>query len=207
MRKLLAKSPTVDTLLVFAVVFLAQRLLSLLVPPAVGVFALAPPLEVRPWTVVTSVYAHSDLSHLLANSVALVFVGLPLERTTTPFRFHLFFIATGATAGVVQVATKSLVAEPVPVLGASGAVFAMLGYVLTGNRIASGLLARLDLGPGAQLAAFAGLAAVVTVATGSPGVALVAHFTGFLVGLVAGRLGVLDVRRNARRRRENTTYK
>ncbi|WP_135820445.1 rhomboid family intramembrane serine protease [Halostella litorea] len=207
MRKFLAKSPTVDTLLVFAVVFLAQRLLALLAPPAVDVFALAPPLDVRPWTVVTSVYAHSDLSHLLANSVALAFVGLPLERTTTPFRFHLFFISTGATAGVVQVATKSLVAEPVPVLGASGAVFAMLGYVLTGNRIASGLLARLDLGPGAQLASFAGLAAVVTVATGSPGVALVAHFTGFLVGLVAGRLGVLDVSRGTRRRRENTTYK
>ncbi|WP_121821739.1 rhomboid family intramembrane serine protease [Halostella salina] len=207
MRKPLAKSPTVDLLLVFVAVFLAQRLVETFVPTAVGLFALAPPLDVRPWTVVTSVYAHDDLSHLFANSVALVFVGLPLERTTTPFRFHLFFLGSGATAGVVQVLTKSLVAEPVPVLGASGAVFAMLGYVLTGNRLASGLLARIDPSPGVQLAGFAGLAAVVTVATGSPGVALIAHFTGFLIGLVAGRLGVLDAPPVAGRRRENTTYK
>jgi len=207
MRKLLAKSPTLDTLLIFVVVFLAQKLLALFVPAAGSLFALAPPLEVRPWTAVTSVYAHDGVSHLVANSVALVFVGIPLERTTTPFRFHLFFIGTGATAGVVQVLTKGFIAEPVPVLGASGAVFAMLGYVLTGNRLTSGLLARLDPGPGVQLTAFTGLAAVVTVATGAPGVALIAHFTGFLIGLVAGRLGVLDAPPVTDRRRRNTTYK
>ena len=207
MRKFLAKSPTVDTLLVFVAVFLAQQLLELLVPSAVGLFALAPPLSVRPWTMVTSVYAHSDLSHLVANSMALAIIGVAVERTTTPFRFHVFFIATGTTAGVVQIVMKGLIQKPVPVLGASGAVFALLGYAITGNRLASSLLSRLDVGPGAQLLGFTAVAAVVTVATGSPGVALIAHFTGFLVGLVAGRLAVLDPGSPRNRRPENTTYK
>jgi len=207
MRNPLADSPTVDTLLIFVAVFLAQQLMNFLVPFAVGLFALAPPLSVRPWTIVTSVYAHSDPSHLLANSVTLLFVGLPVERTTTPFRFHVFFIATGATAGIVQILLKGLVAEPVPVLGASGAVFALLGYVLTGNRLANGLFSRLDLSPAVQLLGFAALAAVVTIATGAPNVALIAHFTGFLLGLVAGRLGVLNASPQTPRRPENTTYK
>jgi len=207
MRKFLVKSPTVDTLLVFVAVFLAQQLLELLVPTAVGLFALAPPLSVRPWTMVTSVYAHSDLSHLAANSVALAIIGVAVERTTTPFRFHVFFVATGATAGVVQIVMKGLIQKPVPVLGASGAVFALLGYAITGNRLASGLLSRLDVGPGAQLLGFTVVAAVVTVATGSPGVALIAHFTGFLVGLVAGRLAVLDPGSARNQRPENTIYK
>ncbi|WP_323174808.1 rhomboid family intramembrane serine protease, partial [Natrialba sp. PRR66] len=94
------------------------------------------------------------------------------------------------TAGIVQVLLKSLIAEPIPVLGASGAVFALLGYVLTGNRLASGFFSRFDLSPPVQLLGFAVLAAVVTVATGAPDVALIAHFTGFLLGLVAGRIGV-----------------
>ncbi|WP_135533878.1 MULTISPECIES: rhomboid family intramembrane serine protease [Halostella] len=207
MRTPLADSPTVDTLLIFAAVFLAQQLMGLLIPYAVGLFALAPPLSVRPWTIVTSVYAHSDVSHLLANSITLLFVGIPVERSTTPFRFHVFFIATGATAGIVQVLLKSLIAEPIPVLGASGAVFALLGYVLTGNRLASGFFSRFDLSPPVQLLGFAVLAAVVTVATGAPDVALIAHFTGFLLGLVAGRIGVLDASPRASVRPENTTYK
>jgi len=38
---------------------------------------------------------------------------------------------------------------------------------------------------------FAVIAAVLTLATGAPGVALVAHFTGFLLGLIAGRAHLL----------------
>ena len=43
------------------------------------------------------------------------------------------------------------------------------------------------------LALFAVLAAVTTLATAAPGVALVAHFAGFLVGAVAGRGRLLHV--------------
>jgi membrane associated rhomboid family serine protease len=42
------------------------------------------------------------------------------------------------------------------------------------------------------LLVFLVIAAAVTVATASPGVALIAHFAGLFVGLVAGRVGVLD---------------
>lgn len=195
-----ARSPTLEILAIIGVVFVVQQFVGLLSTAAViGLFALEHPLDHRPWALVTSIYAHGDLAHLIANTVALAVVGFPLERLTTRVRFHAFFVATGAAAGAFQVTIMAFLGTTAPVLGASGAIFALIGYVLTANRLAGGFFERVDLGGAGQLAVFAVLAAVVTLATAAPGVALAAHFFGFLLGLVAGRGNLLrpSSRRNA----------
>jgi membrane associated rhomboid family serine protease len=192
------RSPTLELLVLFVVVFAIQSLFRLLPGiPATVLFVLGPDFLARPWSLVTSVYAHKNVGHLLSNGVALALVGFVLERYTTRARFHAFFLATGIAAGLVEVLLGGFVAVltsgRVPlVLGASGAVFGLYGYVLTSNRITDALAAALSIPPRIGLAVFVLLAAVVTVATGAPGVALLAHFSGFLLGLIAGRLGVLD---------------
>lgn len=184
------RSPTVDLLAAFAAVFVAQR-----VGGAVGVgtgtFALAAPFA-RPWTLATSVYAHASVGHLLANAVALVVVGFALERFTTRARFHGFVLATGALAGLAQVLVGRLVGQPTAVLGASGAILALYGYVLAGNPLTGGVLARVDVGYRGRFLLLLLVAVAVTVATAGPGVALVAHFTGVVLGVLAGRLRVLQ---------------
>ncbi|WP_435334802.1 rhomboid family intramembrane serine protease [Haloarchaeobius sp. TZWWS8] len=185
-------SPTLDLLVVFVLVYTVQSLVQLLgLVGLAGVhtflFVLHAP-SAQPWALVTSVYAHGSLGHLLSNAVALALVGFPLERYTTRLRFHVFFVVAGALAGYAEVL---LAAGPVGVLGASGAVFALYGYVLGGNRVTDGLLARLGLPGWVEYAAFAAIAIVVTLATGAPGVALIAHFTGFVVGVAAGRARLL----------------
>jgi membrane associated rhomboid family serine protease len=80
----------------------------------------------------------------------------------------------------------------VAVIGASGAVLALYGYVLAGNPLTGGLLARFDLGRRARTALLVGVALAVTVLTAGAGVALVAHFTGVALGVVGGRFRVLD---------------
>jgi membrane associated rhomboid family serine protease len=204
-------SPTVQTLVIFVVVFVAMQFLAGIWPALAALFVLSTPITVQPWTLVTSVYSHASLGHLISNSIVLLLVGLPLERATTSWAFHLFFVATGAIAGLSQVwavETMALVTAglefllgwfiEVPtvdgnigVLGASGAVFAMLGYHLTGNRVSSQLLGSFSIPWWAQVAAFAVLAVAVTLWTAAPGVALFAHFVGLLLGLVAGRMGLL----------------
>lgn len=184
-------SPTVDLVVVFAAVYLCQRL-GAVVGLGTAWFALAAPFA-RPWTLVTTVYAHVSLSHLLANALALALVGVALERVTTRARFHGFVLVSGATAALAELLVGALLGTPVAVLGASGAVLALYGYVLAGNPLTAGLLDRFDLGRRATVVAVVAVALVVTVLTGGPGVALVAHFTGFGFGLVAGRLGVLHV--------------
>ena len=184
------RSPTLELLVAFAALFVLQLVAGLL-GGGLGWFALSAPFA-RPWTLVTSVYAHASLSHLFANAVALALVGFALERFTTRWRFHAFVLVTGMLAGLAELLVGGLLGRPVAVLGASGAVLALYGYVLAGNPLTGGLLARFDLGYRARTALLVGVAVAVTVLTAGAGVALVAHFTGVVLGAVGGRLHVLD---------------
>lgn len=186
--------PTLSTLSLFAAVFVAQTLTDIF-GIGLGLFALALPLAERPWTIVTSVYAHGSLAHLFANAFALVVVGPLVARVTTPIRFHAFFVATGAIAGIAQV-LLTFTLGPTVVLGASGAIFAFLGYVLVGNRASERVLAWLPIGRRGRVILFIAVAALLTAATAAPGVALVAHFVGFCLGAVAGRARILHTPRS-----------
>lgn len=186
------RSPTVTTILLFGVVFVVDTVVSV-----VGVvpiqFVLSPPLTTAPWTVVTSVYAHAGVDHLVANTLALLIPGLILERQTTDARFHAFFVVSGAIAGIAEITAGSLVGGPgTPgVLGASGAVFALIGYLLSANRLSDAAIGGIEVSGRVQLVLFVGIALAVTLVTASPQVAVVAHFTGLFVGLVAGRVHLL----------------
>ncbi|WP_276252015.1 rhomboid family intramembrane serine protease [Haloarcula rara] len=192
----LRRSPTLVTLALVLAVFACQELAGLL--GWRGLFALSNPLLSRPWTVVTSVYAHASVSHLVANAVALALGGLLVERLTTSARFHAFFVSVGALAGVTQVALVGVVGPLVPgmpaqvaVLGASGAILGLYGYLLGANRVTELLVGGIELEPRFQLALGVLLAGLVTVLTANPGAALIAHFTGLLLGFLAGRAHLL----------------
>ena len=194
----LRKSPTVQTLAVFLVVFAAQTLLAWVVPWLAGqLFVLRAPVGNNPLSLILSVYAHGGPGHLLSNAIVLVLVGLPVERTTSTLRYHGFFASVGMAAGVAQVVFTSLATlgrtQP-GVLGASGAVFGLLGYLLASNVVADTLLDRLPIGARGQLLVLFALAMAVTMLTASPGVALIAHFTGFVLGALAGRVHLLRTR-------------
>lgn len=197
MRRRLTDSPTVVTILLLVAVFAVQQVVGLVLRQRV-LFALSNPLLENPWTLATSVYAHTGLSHLLANVVMLALFGVLVERQTTSGRFHLFFLGTGMLAGVTQVAVVGLLGPFIPgmpatvsVLGASGAIFALLGYLLGGNRLTERVVAGFQLAPRVQLALAGLVALLLTLLTASPGVALVAHFTGLLLGVLAGRTHLL----------------
>jgi membrane associated rhomboid family serine protease len=159
-----------------------------------GVLVLAPPLTGQPWTLVTAVYTHFSPGHLLANLLGLLLVGPFVARKTTNLRFHAFFLATGMLSGVAEVLAGQASNTPVAVAGMSGAVFALLGYLLAGNVATRAILSRVDLSPRVQFAIVLVVAVGITLATASPGVALVGHATGLGLGLIAGGLGLLGVR-------------
>ena len=196
--------PILETLGLFVLVLVAQYVAAMFsIAVMASLFVLEAPIADQPWTIVTSVYAHDGVGHMLSNSLGLVLFGWPIARATTRLRFHAFFVTTGALAGIAQVAATSAMASvggdgaAVGVLGASGAVFALMGYLLAGNRLSDGLAARIEVPLWMTLLIFVALAAAITILTAAPQVALIAHFTGFLLGLVTGRLGVLEVSRRA----------
>ncbi|GAB3703186.1 rhomboid family intramembrane serine protease [Halorubrum pallidum] len=160
----------------------------------VGALALSTPLSVSPWTLVTSVYAHGSAGHLLANALALLLVGPLVERRTTRLRFHAFVVGSGMLAGIAQVTLGGLLGPPPAVMGLSGAIFALGGYLLAGNVVSATLFDRVRLSTRTQLALFGVVALALTLTTAAPGVALIAHAAGAFCGLLAGRLGLLDAR-------------
>jgi len=103
------------------------------------------------------VYAHGSIGHLLANALALLLVGPLVERRTTRLRFHAFVIGTGALAGITQVTLGGLLGPQTAVLGLSGAVFGLGGYLLASNVVSATLFDRLRLSTRAQFAFCSGL--------------------------------------------------
>jgi membrane associated rhomboid family serine protease len=190
------RSPTAETVLLIVGVFLLQYPLFLI--GVVGLFALDPGLLREPWTLLTSTYAHASPAHLLGNLLGLVLVGGLVERASSRVRFHAFFVLAGGLSGLAEVTLGSLVAlDARAVVGASGAVFALLGYAITGNGLADRLLRRLDrvtARRGTVTAALVGLAVLFAVATSGPRTAVVGHAAGLSIGLLAGRRRLLHVR-------------
>ncbi len=189
------RSPTAETAILMTGVFLVQIPLWLL--GLVGLLALGPTVLIEPWTLLTSIYAHGSPGHLLGNLLGLVLFGGLVERVSSRLRFHAFFVLTGALAGLSEVTLGSLLAfSPRAVLGASGAVFALMGYAIAGNGLADRMLDTLDRATSAGwvvTAALVGVAALLAVLLSGPGTAVVGHATGLTLGLFAGRLRLLHV--------------
>ena len=78
-------------------------------------------LAIRPWTIITAMFLHGDVTHLAYNMLALVMFGLVLEGIIGTKRFWALYFAGGIVAGIV-----AALFYPAS-LGASGAIFAVLG--------------------------------------------------------------------------------
>ena len=156
-----------------------------------GWVALAAPLFERPWTVLTSVYAHASIGHLLGNALVVLTAGTVVASGATTLRFHAFVVGTGVIAGLTQVLLGSALGWNVGVLGISGAGFALLGYLIASNRASARLSASLSRRVLVVLAVLLG--AGLTVLFGGANSAHAAHFTGAILGLLAGRNHLLAV--------------
>lgn len=75
----------------------------------------------RPWILVTSIFLHSGLLHLLYNGFGLFLFGLLLEKKVGMKKFLLVFFASGIFASVAASFFYH------SALGASGAVFGVIG--------------------------------------------------------------------------------
>ena len=159
-------------------------------------------------TLVTSMFMHSGWMHIIGNMIYLWAFGPEIEDAMGSFRFLLFYLGGGLVAMFAQVASDPF--SSIPVLGASGAIAAVMGAFLVTyprDRIRTVLWVliffRVTFIPAAILIGFwfviqlLNFGAVAEVRTG--GVAYLAHIAGFLFGVVTARF-IEDPRRVAIRR-------
>ena len=96
-------------------------------------FALMPSLIISGnnlWTLATSMFLHGGFFHLFANMFSLFFIGSFLENLIGKKRFLWTYIIAGLMGGVFFVLASLIFGGmDVPAVGASGAIFGLLGVL------------------------------------------------------------------------------
>jgi len=107
------------------VVSLGVFIVQMLIPPISNLLMLFPVGSGMwfPTQYLTAVFAHGSLSHVVGNMIVLFFFGPELERGLGRRRFLLFYLLTGVGANILF---HIFFPPPVPALGASGAIYAIL---------------------------------------------------------------------------------
>ncbi|MGZ4438085.1 MAG: rhomboid family intramembrane serine protease [Nocardioides sp.] len=127
------------------------------------------------WLLLTSVFTHQQLLHLAFNMFSLWMIGPPLEQGLGKARY----LATYLLCGLAGSALVYWAADPyTPTLGASGAIFGLLGALIV-------LFVRRGL-PVQQLVIVAALNFYLTFR--NAGISWQAHLGGFIGGLVIGAI-------------------
>jgi membrane associated rhomboid family serine protease len=150
-------------------------------------------------TLITSMFMHGGLAHLLGNLLFLWIFGDNVEDWLGRFRFFLFYLVTGVAAALAHVFVTVWTGMPTttPMVGASGAISAVLGayVVLFPRRRVRVILLRILMRVPAVVAILVWFAFQVASGTGllgagsqSGGVAYAAHVGGFLAGVLLIRL-------------------
>jgi len=86
-------------------------------------------LFIEPWTLVTSMFVHADIFHLIFNMLFLIAIGLPLEARIGKGKFVMIYVI-GGIIGTLIFSITEMFAVTVRLVGASGAISALMGAML-----------------------------------------------------------------------------
>jgi membrane associated rhomboid family serine protease len=187
----------------------------LLVPSGVALLEAAAPWYTapelarvigEPWLLVTSGFLHANLMHVGFNAFLLWMLGQMLEPVLGHARFAALYAAglAGGGLGVVLLSwlwTTPLADVPVlggvltsnpgiPTIGASGAVFALMGAAVVGLRNRGINPWRTDIGTLVLLN--------LAITFFLPGISVGGHVGGLLAGLAVGKLVFVEHERSRR---------
>lgn len=133
----------------------------------------------RPWTLVTNLFVHGGLWHLIANMITLFFFGTYLSSLIKGVRFWLVYFIGGIAGNLffLILGPSNAIA-----IGASGAVFAIGGALTVLRPNLRVYIIPIPV-PIPLWVAIIGSFAILSFI---PNVAWQAHLGGFIVGAIAG---------------------
>ena len=142
------------------------------------------------FTIISSMFVHGNLSHLLGNMVYLWIFGDNIEDSFGKVRFIIFYILCGFAAVFAQILYDPN--SPIPMIGASGAIAGVLGaYLIMYPRAKIWVfmwivfIVRLITVPAfIVLSIWMGLQLINVIDQGQSGVAYSAHIGGFIAGMI-----------------------
>jgi membrane associated rhomboid family serine protease len=163
---------TYTAMTIIVAVFVAEVLTGQLVgsgSPIVTALLYYPPYtSIEPWRMLTYIFVHGGILHILFNMYSLFVLGPELERLVGRWRFSVLFLLSGIGGSVAVLLSSPNSA----VIGASGAIFGLFGAYF--------VIAR-HLGANSRQLI---IVIVINLAIGFfiPGIAWQAHVGGLVIG-------------------------
>lgn len=135
------------------------------------------------YRLVTSMFMHFGIEHLVNNMLVLFVLGDHLERALGKIKYFIFYLLSGVGANAVSMmADLHSPVQPVSA-GASGAVFGVIGGLLYAVFVNRGRLENLSSGQLVVVVIFS-----LYFGFTSTGVDNVAHVAGLVIGIILGIL-------------------
>jgi membrane associated rhomboid family serine protease len=125
------------------------------------------------YRLITTMFLHENLLHIVMNMIALVTIGPYLERFLGPTRYVAVYVLGGLGGST---AVFILGSRFTPVVGASGAIFGLFGACLL-------LVRELGFDPWVLVA---NLVLNFAITFSIPNISRLGHLGGFVVGVLAG---------------------
>jgi len=151
-----------------------------IVPELIFVFGLQPvSLLARPWTIVTNLFIHGGLWHIIANMLTLYFFGTYLLRLVGGSKFLIVYFGGGILGNILFI----LLAPPFSIaVGASGAIFALGGALAVMRPKLRVFIFPIPVPLPLWLAVIGGFLIISLF----PHIAWQAHLGGIIFGFIAG---------------------
>lgn len=173
----------------------AVFLLSTVWREATTYLGLVPVLVMREgwiWQIVTYMFVHGGITHILFNMLALFLFGGQIERRLGSTEYLAYYFASGVGAGLTTLLLNWF-AFPrmamVPVVGASGAIYGLLlAYATLFPDSVIFVFGILPLRAPVAVLLFAGIAVVSQFLNLQSGVAHLTHLSGLLFGYLYFRV-------------------
>ncbi|NOY11214.1 MAG: rhomboid family intramembrane serine protease [Archaeoglobi archaeon] len=161
---------------------------SIIYRPVFGLLALYPhDFYLRPWQLVTSIFMHGSFDHYLVNAIVLLFFGSELERRVGGRNYLKIFLLSGIAGNVMYIAFSYATGSFAPAVGASGAIYGIMGTLaIIAPEIRVLLFFFIPLSIRMAVVLFAAYDLLMTPFSIFTGVAHVAHLGGLAVGIYFG---------------------
>lgn len=129
----------------------------------------------------TSIFLHADIDHLMNNMLILFVIGSRYEIIEGRLRFFILYFLGGVLASLVSMSYNIILGSKVDSLGASGAIFALVGGAIAAVIKNRNKLRTISKNQLLAFAAFSLYAGFKDIATDNA-----AHIGGLFAGLLIG---------------------
>jgi len=149
-------------------------------------FSMIPVMVVKGWvwSFITYMFIHGSFSHVFFNMFGLFIFGIQVERALGSKEFLLYYLATGALAGIFSFGVYFLTGNyVVALMGASGALYAVqLAYAVCFPTAIIYIWGILPLRAPIMVLGFTALSLFFVITGGGGNVAHLTHLAGFGFG-------------------------